>query len=58
MQWQNRVKNVTLSSLYRTKPMYVENQDDFLNMVVCGDVEDDEDPFDFLKKILYNVYTK
>lgn len=45
------MKNVKLSSLYKTKPMYVENQDDFLNMVVCGDVEDDEDPFVFLKKI-------
>lgn len=27
------------SSVYRTKPMYVENQDCFYNMVVCGEVK-------------------
>ena len=24
------------SSIYQTKPMYVEEQEDFFNMVVCG----------------------
>ena len=43
--------DVKVSSVYRTKPMYVEDQDDFYNMVVSGQVSDDEDPFEFLKKI-------
>ncbi|WP_277950575.1 2-amino-4-hydroxy-6-hydroxymethyldihydropteridine diphosphokinase [Treponema zioleckii] len=38
------------SSVFRTKPMYVKNQDDFYNMVACGFVKDIE-PFDLLEKI-------
>ena len=45
------MSNVEVSSVYRTKPMYVEDQNDFYNMVVSGQVLDDEDPFEFLKKI-------
>lgn len=41
----------TCSSVYRTKAMYVTDQDDFYNMVVSGFVSDDENPYDFLKKI-------
>ena len=29
------------SSIYQTKPMYVEDQQDFFNMVVCGYYEND-----------------
>ena len=39
------------SSVYRTKPMYVEDQDDFYNMAVCGYAEDDVSPFDLLKSV-------
>ena len=38
------------SSVYRTKPMYVEKQDDFFNMVVCG-YADSIEPEQFLDKI-------
>lgn len=31
------VTNLEKSSIYRTQAMYVTNQDDFYNMVVCGD---------------------
>lgn len=31
------VKNLEISSIYRTQAMYVTDQDDFYNMVVCGD---------------------
>ena len=39
------------SSVYRTKPMYVEDQDDFYNMAVCGYAEDDVSPYDLLKSV-------
>jgi len=39
------------SSVYRTKAMYVEDQEDFYNMAASGYVEDSADAFDFLKKI-------
>ena len=45
------MEDVKVSSVYRTKPMYVEDQDDFYNMVVSGQVLDEENPFEFLKKI-------
>uniref|UniRef100_UPI00388FFE0C 2-amino-4-hydroxy-6- hydroxymethyldihydropteridine diphosphokinase n=1 Tax=Treponema sp. TaxID=166 RepID=UPI00388FFE0C len=38
-----------VSSVYRTKPMYVENQPDFYNMAVSGDTE--LSPHDLLSKI-------
>ncbi len=31
------VTNLEISSIYRTQAMYVTDQDDFYNMVVCGD---------------------
>ena len=31
------LKNFRCSSVYKTKPRYVENQDDFYNMVVAGE---------------------
>ena len=39
------------SSVYRTKAMYVENQDDFYNMVALGYVDDSLSPFELLKQI-------
>jgi len=39
------------SSVYKTKAMYVEDQDDFYNMAAAGYVDDNEDPFEYLKKI-------
>lgn len=39
----------SFSSVYKTKAMYVENQDDFFNMCVLGFVPDDLNPFDFLQ---------
>jgi len=39
------------SSIYRSKPMYLENQDLFYNMVVCGFLREDIKPESFLDKI-------
>lgn len=39
------------SSVYKTKAMYVENQDDFYNMAVLGFVSDDLTAYDLLDKI-------
>ena len=30
------LEHISFSSIYRTRPMYVENQPDFYNMAVCG----------------------
>jgi len=48
---KNVLSDLRTSSVYRTRPMYVENQDDFYNMVVCGYAEDDLSPFELLKTI-------
>lgn len=39
------------SSIYESKAMYVENQDNFYNMVVKGFVDDSMNPFELLNKI-------
>ena len=39
------------SSVYKTKAMYYEAQDDFYNMVALGYVADDKNPFDLLEEI-------
>lgn len=39
----------SFSSVYKTKAMYVENQNDFFNMCVLGFVADDLSAFDLLK---------
>lgn len=46
------------SRLYETKAMYVENQENFYNMVVKGFVEDSADPFWLLNEIhrIENMY--
>lgn len=45
------LKNVIVSSVYKTKAMYVTNQDDFYNMVVCGFVSEEYNPFTLLDEI-------
>jgi len=45
------LQNPVFSSVYRTKAMYVEDQDDFYNMVAYGFVADEENPYHFLEKI-------
>lgn len=40
-----------MSSVYKTKPMYYENQNDFYNMVVSGFVTEDISPQILLEKI-------
>lgn len=45
------LSNVVFSSVYKTKAMYVEKQDDFYNMAAVGFVEDSMNAFDFLKII-------
>ncbi len=40
-----------ISSVYTTKPMYVEHQSDFYNMAVCGTVSDELTPAALLSKI-------
>lgn len=47
----NAVSKATFSSVYKTRAMYVENQNDFYNMACSMYVEDSVDPFDFLKFI-------
>lgn len=41
----------SFSSVYKTKALYVEDQDDFYNMCVLGFVADDLNPYELLKKI-------
>ncbi len=43
--------HLQFSSVYITKAMYVENQDDFYNMAAIGYVPDETNPFDLLKNI-------
>lgn len=45
------MSDCSFSSVYKTKAMYVENQEDFFNMAAIGFVSDDENPFEFLQKI-------
>lgn len=47
----NLLKNVIVSSVYKTKAMYVTNQDDFYNMVLMGFVAEDCNPFVLLEQI-------
>lgn len=44
------LSDFSYSAVYLTKPMYVENQEKFFNMVVSGFIED-TDPFELLDKI-------
>ncbi len=43
--------DIKVSSVYRTRPMYVENQNDFFNMAVYGKVSETLSPFALLEKI-------
>ena len=45
------MEDVQFSSVYKTRAMYVEDQEDFYNAAALGWVSDDEDAFDFLHKI-------
>ena len=45
------LSNVIFSSVYRTKAMYVEDQEDFYNMAAIGFVQDNVNAFDFLKTV-------
>ena len=45
------MEDVHFSSVYKTKAMYVEDQEDFYNAATLGYVSDDADAFDFLHKI-------
>ena len=45
------MEDVHFSSVYKTKAMYVEDQEDFYNAAALGYVSDDVDAFDFLHKI-------
>lgn len=51
LEIQNLLQNPVFSSVYRTKAMYVTDQDDFYNMVVCGYVTDETNPYELLKQI-------
>ena len=42
---------ITLSSVYISKPMYYENQDDFYNMALSGFLDDEMEPEVLLEKI-------
>ena len=45
------VKDMKISSLYRTRAMYVEAQESFFNAVIYGKVSSSLSPFSFLEKI-------
>lgn len=45
------MSDCSFSSVYRTKAMYVEDQEDFYNMAALGYVADSTDAFEFLKVI-------
>lgn len=45
------MEDVHFSSVYKTKAMYVEDQEDFYNAAALGYVADDTCAFDFLHKI-------
>lgn len=45
------LENVIVSSVYRTKAMYVTDQDDFYNMALLGYVAEDYNPFFLLDQI-------
>ena len=51
IQLKQELSDIVVSSVYCTKPMYVEDQDDFYNMAALGYVDNKTDPFEFLKKI-------
>lgn len=50
-QIKSFMHNELVSSVYRTKPMYVEDQDYFYNMVIMGLTDDGLSPEDLLKSI-------
>lgn len=43
------LKNPVYSSVYVTKAMYVDNQNDFFNMVVLGNIADEITPVELLR---------
>ena len=45
------VTNIKMSSIYETKAMYVEDQENFFNMAVYGDLEESISPFTLLDEI-------
>lgn len=45
------LENPSFSSVYRTKAMYVTDQNDFYNMAVVGFVHDELSPHELLKQI-------
>lgn len=45
------MQNPLFSSVYRTKAMYVTDQEDFYNMACVGYVDDNTDAYDFLDKL-------
>ena len=45
------LENMRFSSVYKTKAMYVEDQEDFYNMAAVGYISDDFDSFNLLKII-------
>lgn len=51
MELKSHMQRVVFSSVYKTKPMYVAQQDDFYNMVVRGDVHSNVTPHSLLKTV-------
>lgn len=45
---ERHLSGCSFSSVYKTRAMYVDNQDDFYNMAALGYVADETDAFDFL----------
>lgn len=51
------LKDPVFSSVYKTRAMYVTDQEDFYNMACTGFVDDTEDAYLFLEK-LHEIETK
>lgn len=51
LELSDLLQNPIFSSVYRTKAMYVTNQDDFYNMVVSGFVPEETNPYELLKQL-------
>jgi 2-amino-4-hydroxy-6-hydroxymethyldihydropteridine diphosphokinase len=51
LELSSLILDIIPSSVYITKAMYVEDQNDFFNMAVLGFVSDDKSPFELLNEI-------
>ena len=51
IQLKQELSDIVVSSVYCTKPMYVEDQEYFYNMVLIGTIKDNYSPYKLLQRI-------